>query len=109
MNFGIDGATSGEITFYWDDLSFGELHTGVKHLNPSNNLSVYPNPAENNLYITSKTDLRKVELYKVVGKQVKEYGDVLQSINVSDLKSGVYMIKTTEVNGKTTTSKFIKK
>ena len=110
FNFGTTGATAGEKTYYWDDMYFGALYTDIKQLNTTkNSVSVYPNPAENDLYITSKTALRKVELYNVVGTQVKEYGNVFQSVNVSDLKTGIYVIRITDVNGKTVTSKFIKK
>ena len=94
---------------YIDNVTLIESTNVSVSSNRADAVKLYPNPAENNLYITSKTALRKVELYNVVGKQVKEYSDVLQSINVSDLKTGVYMVKMTDVNGKTVTSKFIKK
>jgi len=72
-------------------------------------VKVYPNPAQNDLYITGKPTLSKVVVYTVLGTQVKEYSNVLQSISISDLKTGVYIIKLTDTNGKTVTSKFIKK
>ena len=72
-------------------------------------MSVYPNPAENNLYIRSNTTLSKVAVYNVLGARVKEYGNVAQSVNVSDLATGVYNIKITDTNGKTFTSMFMKK
>ena len=109
FNFGTTGAQAGEQTYYWDDMYFG-LNTDVNDLNASNgNVSVYPNPAENNLYIRSKTTVSKVAVYNVLGAQVKEYGNVFQSVNVSDLKTGVYNIMITDTNGKTVTSVFMKK
>jgi len=75
----------------------------------ANAVKIYPNPAQNNLYISGKPTLSKVVIYNVLGTQVKEYRNVLQSINVSDLKTGVYIIKLTDTYGKTVTSKFIKK
>jgi hypothetical protein len=109
FNFGKTGVQAGEQTYYWDNVTFG-MTVGLQHLNAaSNNVVVYPNPAENNLFFTSKTALSKVAIYNVVGTQVKEYGNVLQSLNVSDLKSGVYILRLTDTNGKTVSSKFIKK
>ena len=109
FNFGTTGAQAGEQTYYWDDVYFG-VYTDVKDLNAANNqVSVYFNPADNNLYIRSKTALSKVAIYNVVGSQVKEYGNVAQSVNVSDLNTGVYIIRLTDTNGKTVTSRFIKK
>jgi len=110
FNFGTAGSVAGEQTYYWDDMYFGAIYTDVKQLNAGkNNVAVYPNPAENILYINSKTTLSKVAIYNTVGKQLKEYSNVLQNVNVSDLKTGVYMIRLTDINGKTVTSKFIKK
>jgi hypothetical protein len=77
--------------------------------NKSNSIKLYPNPAENDLYISGKSTLSKVEVFTILGAQVKEYSNVLQSINVSELKTGVYMIRLTDTIGKTVTSKFIKK
>jgi len=75
----------------------------------ANTVKIYPNPAQNNLYISGKPTLSKVVVYTVLGAQVKEYSNVLQRINVSDLKTGIYIIRLTDTNGKTITSKFIKK
>jgi len=104
FDFGISGNNK---VYYWDDVTF--VNTVGLHHPDAANMVVYPNPAENNLYFSSTTTLRKVAIYNVVGTQVKEYGNVLQSLNVSDLKTGVYVIRLTDVNGKITTSKFVKK
>jgi gas vesicle protein len=109
FNFGTTGAVAGEKTYYWDDMYFG-VYTDVNELNASvNNASVYPNPAENNLYIRSNTTVTQVAIYNVLGARLKEVGNPSNSINVSDLKSGVYIIKMTDSNGKTVTSVFLKK
>lgn len=109
FNFGTTGAQAGEKTYYWDDMYFG-VYTDVSELYASvNNVSVYPNPAENNLYIRSNTTITKVAIYNVLGARVKEYGNVSNSVNVGDLKTGVYTIKMTDSNDKTVTSVFIKK
>lgn len=109
FNFGTTGAQAGEKTYYWDDMYFG-VYNDVNYLNASNNnVSIYPNPAENNLYIRSNTTFNKVAIHNVVGTQIKEFSNVLQSINVSDLKTGVYIIRLTDTNGKTVASRFIKK
>jgi len=94
---------------YIDNVSLVEGTNVSVSTNRADAVKIYPNPAVNNLYISSKSEVRKVVIYNVVGKQVKEYSNVLQSVNVSDLKSGVYMIKTTDANGKSVTSKFMKR
>ena len=94
---------------YLDNVVLKEISAVSVRDNKTNVVKFYPNPAANNLYITGNTTQSKVEIYNLVGKQVKDYSNVSQSVNVSDLKSGVYLIRLTDVNGKTVISKFIKK
>ncbi len=109
FNFGTTGAQAGEKTYYWDDMYFG-VYTGVNDLNASNsNVSLYPNPADDYLYINSNTSISKVGIYNVTGSLVKEYQYTTQGLNVSDLKAGVYFTRMTDVNGKTVSASFIKK
>jgi hypothetical protein len=109
FNFGTTGAQAGEQTYYWDDMYFG-VYTGVNDLNASNfNVSLYPNPADDYLNIRSNTTISKVAVYSVSGALVKEYQNVMQRLNVSDLKTGVYFTKLTDTNGKTVSSTFMKK
>jgi hypothetical protein len=112
FNFGKTGADSGgEKIYYWDDMEFGTgTPTGIDFPNSAKNkVNIYPNPAEDVLYFTSKTAISKVAIYNVVGTQVKKYGNVSQSVDVNDLRSGVYIIRLTDTDGKTFSSKFIKK
>lgn len=94
---------------YIDNVVLKEISTVSVRDNKSSSVKLYPNPAVNDLYISGKTTQSKVEIYNVVGKQVKEYGNILQSVDVSDLNTGVYFVRLTDVNGKTVISKFIKK
>ncbi len=70
---------------------------------------IYPNPVINYLYINSSNGLSKVAVYNLLGSMVKEYRNVSKKIDVSDLNSGIYLIKATSIKGQTITSKFIKK
>jgi hypothetical protein len=71
-------------------------------------LSVYPNPVTNgNLFVTSSNNaVKSVVIYDVVGKQVASATVTGQPINVSNLNSGVYIVKVTE-EGKTATRKLV--
>jgi hypothetical protein len=92
-----------------DNVSLKETPDVSVSVNRANAVRFYPNPAQNDLYFSGKSMLTKVVVYNIVGAQVKEFRNVSQSISISDLKSGVYMIKSTDENGKTVTSKFLKK
>jgi hypothetical protein len=63
-------------------------------------LSIYPNPLQNGkqyIYITSKNNfIKKVEIYNVLGKQVFTTMLSGKELNISELSSGVYILKVTE-------------
>ena len=61
-------------------------------------LSLYPNPVSNGkVYITSKNDLDKeIIIFDVLGKKVLQTIISSRELNVSNLSSGVYIIKINE-------------
>jgi Secretion system C-terminal sorting domain len=107
------GITTGNIEI--DELRSGTTYAavtpaataGVK-TNAIAGLKVYPNPLTGNvLNITSDANAsRTVTIFDVLGKQVLNTTTSNTSINVSNLTSGVYMVKITE-EGKTATKKLV--
>ena len=71
-------------------------------------LKVYPNPVVNgNLFITTdNNEAKQVIVYDLLGKLVLQDVVTNQPLNVSNLNSGVYMVKITE-DGKTATRKLV--
>lgn len=68
--------------------------------------AMYPNPAQNALYITTKANLTKeVQIFDLLGKQVVNQNVSGNALSIN-LKAGVYVIKVTE-NGKTATQKLV--
>jgi hypothetical protein len=61
-------------------------------------LSLYPNPVSNGkIYITTKNDLDKeIIIFDVLGKKVMQTMLSSRELNVSNLMSGVYIIKINE-------------
>ena len=56
---------------YIDNVSLKEMSDVAVSVNKSAGFKVYPNPATNKLNINSNSDLSKVVIYNIVGKQVK--------------------------------------
>lgn len=66
----------------------------VNENNASDGVSVYPNPANDIINISSENESCKaVEVYSVDGRLVKSQYDNLKTINISDLNTGVYIMK----------------
>ena len=71
-------------------------------------LSLYPNPVSNGkVYISSKNDLDKeIIIFDVLGKKVLQTMISSRELNISNLTSGVYIIKINE-NDASATRKLI--
>jgi hypothetical protein len=79
----------------------------------SKNFSIYPNPVDNMLNLSSKTNtaINSVQIIDLNGRIVKSTntkGVTESQINVSDLNTGMYFVEVISDEGKAT-SKFIKK
>jgi uncharacterized protein len=69
------------------------LTSPTKELKITDDFSVYPNPAQNIINFNKTTD---VSLYNITGQQIRIVRNA-NSIDVSDLKSGMYFLQT--ING----------
>jgi len=72
-------------------------------------VSIFPNPA--NDIITIRSDYSgTVEIFNAVGKRelISTLKDYQQSIDISNLKAGMYLLKMTSGSGQMLISKFIK-
>jgi len=73
------------------------------------NLVIYPNPAKDMITISSSIALNNAvyTIYDITGKQVLNANLNSNTINVSKLSTGIYVLKIT-VDGKNKTQKLIK-
>ncbi|MGJ5642646.1 T9SS type A sorting domain-containing protein [Formosa sp. S-31] len=76
----------------------------------SGNFSIYPNPVTNGrVRISSKNNgALNIHIYDILGKQVLQKTLQKQELNVSNLKSGLYVIKITQNNFSSTKKLIIK-
>ena len=88
------------------------LATAVADVDQSESISIYPNPANDVLQITSSTEMKSIRIYNIVGKLVAQHnlnGQLKMSINISDLTSGIYLVNIETVSGVSNISKIVKK
>ena len=71
------------------------------------NISMYPNPVVNKLFIQGLSDVAKVSIYNIFGKLVLSK-TTSNTIDVAHLQSGMYIIKIVDQQ-KETVKKFMKK
>lgn len=80
-------------------VNFNALNVGVKNLSQNAHVRLYPNPSDT--YFRIITDEEKslhLQLYSLLGQLILDK-DVLpdESVNISDLQSGIYFVKVNDV------------
>lgn len=69
-------------------------------------ISIYPNPVKNTLFIELEETLVNMEVFNVVGTKILESES--SNINVSNLSSGLYLLKVYAKDGKIGIKRFLK-
>lgn len=84
-------------------------HTSVTE-NQENVYNIYPNPTNGNITICGE-EIDMVEVYNICGQKVMtvEANSNNVNVNMSELTTGVYMVKITDKNGNETVNKVVKK
>jgi beta-glucanase (GH16 family) len=86
----------------------GPVLAATDQIKIQNEFQVYPNPSSNRLNIVSNTTLTKITVINIHGQKVVTSA-FSNSIDISTLSDGNYMIKIEDVTGKVETHKFTKK
>lgn len=107
FDFGNQGDGSVDSTYYFDDVAFSEDLSIPGFLNSE--VSLYPNPAANQITLEAKEDIQKVLIYNLLGQELltQKTNSNKVNLNISGLQKGIYIAKTTSA-GKETMTKFIK-
>lgn len=105
-NTGSDNATIGDISFAevagdTTDTTGNEEPEGLIELSINENvLSVYPNPAQNVLFVEGYTTNGTVNVYSINGVLIKTAVLSQDQLNVSELEAGIYSIQADTKLGK---------
>ena len=81
-----------------------DCNLGVED-NVLNDFNLYPNPAQDVLFIESQLPIEVVKIYNLQGQLIKE--GTTDSVDVSNFSEGMYFVQVT-IEGKSITKKFIK-
>ncbi|MCM1034775.1 MAG: alpha-amylase family glycosyl hydrolase [Paludibacter sp.] len=74
----------------------------------TSNISIYPNPVENTLYINTACEVRTTRIFSLTGEILQTDNNGTKEINVSALESGMYILQISTTNYQET-KLFIKK
>ena len=73
-------------------------------------MRIYPNPADEVINIENASEINRVAIINHSGQVVMEISNTEShmSLNIESLQTGVYLLRTTSIEGKTTSTSFIK-
>ncbi len=72
-----------------------------------NQLSIYPNPSSERIFIDVSTKIARVEMFSMMGQLVYSGND--RTVNIHNFPDGIYTVSVLTKSGATTTKLFIKK
>lgn len=101
FNFGTEGVTAGEKTYYFDDVKFGEKTLNIENTDIQE-IKVYPNPSYDLWNIFSdNNDIKQLELYNLEGELIKKVSSNSEIITLdsSFLVDGIYICKVSSNSG----------
>jgi hypothetical protein len=100
---------------YFDDIIINNNPTpitaGIQDNYLASRIAMFPNPAQNMLYVDTMDELNAVNIFTIEGRQVAVKFNLsvgMNQIDLSNLNVGVYFVKFTATNGATLTQKVIK-
>ncbi|MFY0671936.1 MAG: T9SS type A sorting domain-containing protein [Bacteroidia bacterium] len=94
FNFDVDGATAGEQTYYFDDVTFGELIVGFNEKHKELNIQAFPTQSHLGWNVVSNVELiQKIEIFTLSGKLVQTINPNVNSlfIDASTFNKGTYI------------------
>jgi uncharacterized surface protein with fasciclin (FAS1) repeats len=84
-----------------DDTSIGDIIF--------DDISIYPNPAASQLYVSHNVKIDRVEIYNLTGSIILRKNHITTgAIDISDLNSGLYFISVFDVDNNNIVRKFVK-
>ncbi|WP_415328497.1 T9SS type A sorting domain-containing protein [Chryseobacterium sp. MMS23-Vi53] len=78
------------VVFYLDITQYLATNESIKK---EKDISIYPNPVKDIIYIKGKEKIEKAEIYNMVGQKVRTLSSVESQIDVSSLSMGNYVLQ----------------
>lgn len=107
------GTGGGRGIIYWDDLNAEQEPVPVTGIQDEveQDFKVYPNPTNATITIQSSSDIGRVTIRDIHGRQVRSIANVMDSgkISLEDLPAGVYLIQLIDHDNTITIKRLVKK
>lgn len=88
---------TGAISVVTLNLVLGEV-LSLEDNNLATTISLFPNPAQNNIQVSSEEPVNKIVLYNILGKEVKQVNNS-NFMNITGMANGIYLAHITTASG----------
>jgi hypothetical protein len=82
--------------------------TGIKNPALKEEAFIYPNPAEDVLYLRTPRTTARVEIYNMQGKLIQTLNGTVKEIEISDLEPGMYILRILSGKNEPQSLRFVK-
>lgn len=82
---------------------------GLSESEEKNNVSIYPNPTTDYIFIKSDLDIKDIQISDLNGRIINNLEFQDNKVNLTSLQTGIYFAKISDINGKILIKKIIKK
>ena len=110
--FLLNSPTSTEDSIFLDNFSFSfDPFVSINENDALNSISVYPNPFEGEIRLSSEVSFDEVIITDITGKIIKTISNINSNeliINTDTFNSGIYLLKISDQSGNYRTEKIIK-
>ncbi len=119
----IDGRHLGSLSWYPSELAGYDgkaalaqiktfySETATNEISKASNFSIYPNPAQNSLNISSELPMESATIFDITGRMlnlINLNGVRQKTIDVSNLENGFFILRVKSISGEYSSSKFCK-
>ena len=70
-------------------------------------MEFYPNPATDKLFIKGYHNLIDISIFNINGQKIMNVDEFTNSLNISELTTGIYVIQFTTLDGKMSQDKLV--
>ncbi|MEL7121604.1 MAG: FG-GAP-like repeat-containing protein [Bacteroidota bacterium] len=88
----IVGNERGGISFYQTEFILGRT-TSTEDFLSENDITLFPNPANETLFIRTDRNIREMMLYDALGRLVNQYAGDVRQIDLQALVEGIYLLQ----------------
>jgi len=80
---------------YFNDETFPSSYSIDENIKNKESILIYPNPANDNLNISSSSNIRLTQIYSISGSLIRSFegNEAQYALKVSDLECGTYLLK----------------